>query len=605
MPATNRAIGTLTFALPITTAGTLLIAGAAFSLADLPAVPVPSENPITEEKRVLGKALFWDEQLSIDNTVSCGSCHMASAGGADARLATHPGADNILNTPDDVIGSPGVIGRDANAEFEPVGVFELDVQVTARSAQTAIMAMYAPELFWDGRAGDAFVDPDTGATLIATGGALETQALGPILNDVEMGHPDRDWEEVANKLSGAVPLTLAQDVPPDMHSALDGAETYADLFERAFGDPEVTPARIAFAIATYERTLVPDQTPWDAFVAGDTDALSAAQQAGWQAFVTSACAACHTPPTFTDDTFRNIAVRRANEDRGRGDITGNPADNGRFKVPTLRNAGLKPTFMHTGDFTNMNQVLAFYRGPGAPGNNRDPLLPVAFPPNVNNQVVDFLVNGLTDPRVAGEEFPFDRPSLHSEHTPGNPLLITQGVAGSGGTPPEMIAVSPPNLGNAGFQVGVSGALGGASAELVLSSHEPSGGELSGEVVAAAVLNGVNTDDGYGTGWWPIPSNEDFDGRTVYLQWRIDDPGAPGGVALSPVARLDLFCGSACPPSCAADLAEPAGTLTFADIGAFVSAFQTASFAADLAEPWGQHTFADIGAFLASFNAGCP
>src|SRR5687768_18620450 len=74
--------------------------------AGLPPVPVPAENPITEPKRVLGKILFWDEQLSSDASVACGSCHRPSAGGGDPRTGRHPGIDK--GTIDDVMGSPGI-----------------------------------------------------------------------------------------------------------------------------------------------------------------------------------------------------------------------------------------------------------------------------------------------------------------------------------------------------------------------------------------------------------------------------------------------------------------------------------------------------------------
>ena len=82
-------------------------------LGDLP-IPVPGENPITEEKRVLGKILFWDEQLSSDNTVACGTCHLPAFGGTDNRKAIHPGADEKFNTEDDVIGSPGIARYNEN-----------------------------------------------------------------------------------------------------------------------------------------------------------------------------------------------------------------------------------------------------------------------------------------------------------------------------------------------------------------------------------------------------------------------------------------------------------------------------------------------------------
>lgn len=67
-------------------------AGLLGSAAGLPDPPAPPENPITEEKRVLGKMLFWDEQLSADSTVTCGTCHIPAAGGIDPREAVHPGS---------------------------------------------------------------------------------------------------------------------------------------------------------------------------------------------------------------------------------------------------------------------------------------------------------------------------------------------------------------------------------------------------------------------------------------------------------------------------------------------------------------------------------
>ena len=84
----------------------------------LPAVPVPHENPVTEEKRILGKILFWEEQLSSDNSTACGSCHIPARGGSDPRTPDHPGPDLVFGTDDDLIGSLGV--RRSNAENERV-----------------------------------------------------------------------------------------------------------------------------------------------------------------------------------------------------------------------------------------------------------------------------------------------------------------------------------------------------------------------------------------------------------------------------------------------------------------------------------------------------
>src|SRR3954468_21989811 len=118
----------------------LTAAGAALALAwgaaalALPAPPAPKENPTTEAKRVLGKALFWDEQLSSDNTVACGSCHQPRFGGGDGRRVRGPGQDGKLGTPDDVFGSPGVVRLDAHGVHAKDKVFGDGQRVGTRAA---------------------------------------------------------------------------------------------------------------------------------------------------------------------------------------------------------------------------------------------------------------------------------------------------------------------------------------------------------------------------------------------------------------------------------------------------------------------------------------
>ena len=403
----------------------LLVAGAG-SLAfaqggppPLPPVPVPPENPITEEKRALGKILFWDEQLSGDNTVACGTCHTNGRSGTDGRIAFNPGPNVMFGDADDIRGSLGVRHADVNGNPVLDAIFGLGVQVTPRSANASIIAAYSPLLFWDGRADSTFVDPESGAVAIVNGGALESQALAPILSTVEMGRDNRQWSHVAAKLRSSEPLGHATAVPADVVPLIAAHTTYPELFQAAFGDTAITAERIALAIATYERTLVPNQSPWDRFVAGIPGAMTPGQTAGWNFFRGSPCAACHTPPTFSNFTFRNIGVRPPAEDPGRRLVTGNPGDRGRFKVPTLRGVGLKSTFMHNGVFSNLGQVIAHY-APGNPNiflDNIDPILPVGVPPNVQPALIDFMANALTDPRVAAQTFPFDQPVLHAGGLP--------------------------------------------------------------------------------------------------------------------------------------------------------------------------------------------
>lgn len=392
----------------------LFITLSGLAQAQLPAVSVPVENPVTEAKRVLGKILFWDEQLSSDNTVACGSCHAPTAAGGDLRLGTHPGADGIFGTIDDVTGSPGVVRRDSDGFAIEDPLFGFDVQVTGRAAPNFFGGIWSPQQFWDGRAEGQLIDPLDGVTVaIAANGSLEVQALGPILSDVEMAAEGRTWADVTNKLATAVPMVYATAIPADMQTAIAASPSYGDLFAAAFGDSAITPVRIAFAIATYERTLVADQTPFD------LGTLTVAQTQGFNAAfappgpgVPPNCSACHMPPLFTDNTFRNIGVRPPAEDTGREAITGIAADLGRFKTPTVRNAGLKTTFMHNGSLTTLAEVIAFY-APGGQNSaeNLDPVMPVPLAPLAIPNVIDFIQNGLTDPRVSTGTFPFDAPAL--------------------------------------------------------------------------------------------------------------------------------------------------------------------------------------------------
>lgn len=401
------------------------------NLQPLGNAPTPNENPITEPKRVLGKILFWDEQLSSDNTVACGTCHKPAAGGADSRLAINPGFDQIFGSADDIVGSPGIRALDENGLQLNDPIFGHDPQVTNRATPSFFTSMFADSNFWDGRATDEFVDPlNPNNTIIEEGGALESQAIGPILSTVEMAQQGRNWSDVVNKLEQVTPLLLAENIPADMVDALQGGSNYPQLFSAAFGDSEITPVRIAMAIATYERTLVPNETPWDLYIAGDNNAMTSDQIEGWELFDDTPCANCHRPPLFSDNNFRNIGLRPANEDLGQFEVTGQNNDRGDFKTPSLRNVGLRSALMHVGWVSDVSDAMDFYNAgtnntghvqftqdqSGIPdtGVDIDELDVFGDDPVRRGQIIEFLVNGLTDPRAASETFPFDRPTLASE-----------------------------------------------------------------------------------------------------------------------------------------------------------------------------------------------
>lgn len=428
----------------------------------------PIENPITEQKRVLGKILFWDEQLSSDNTVACGTCHRPATGGADPRLTTNPGFDATYGTADDIIGSAGIRALDENGQQLNDLLFGHDPQVTGRAAPSFFTSMFADSNFWDGRATDEFTDPlDDQVIVIAQGGALESQAVGPILSSVEMAQAGRTWEDVVNKLEQVAPLSLATQIPADMQDVLAGGTSYSELFTAAFSDSAITPSRIAMAIATYERTLVPNETPWDAFIAGDNTAMSADQREGWQLFNDSECRHCHVPPLFSDNNFHNIGLRPANEDLGRFEITEQTPDRGRFKTPSLRNVGSKTALMHLGWITDVSDSFDFYNAgtsdtghtqftqqqSNIPNSNVElnEIDAFANDPVQRNKLIDFIVNGLSDSRAEQEIFPFDRPTLSSETISNSAPQMAAGVRVDGEPTSASFQISV--IGNAGQPAG--------------------------------------------------------------------------------------------------------------------------------------------------------
>lgn len=506
----------------------------------------PPENLSTPEKIVLGKILFWDEQLSSNNTVACGTCHIPRFSFTDNREFTHPGADGIKGTLDDNITSPGVVRANAQRNFVPTPLFGLAPQLTKRRTNDIFGALYQDRIFWDGRAEDQFVDPESGLVSVVTGGALETQALEPIMSTVEMGHIGRTWDDVRDKLESAIPLRLATDIPPDMSAAIAIDPTYPDLFDAAFGTPDINSERIAFAIAAYERELVPDQTPWDDFINGNPTAMTPEQIDGWNQFNGIAnCHLCHTPPVFSDGDFHNNGMRPTAWDPGLQDTTGDINDRGKFKTPSLRGAGLRTSFYHGGYFQELWPIGVtniYWGGGGGFPDNRDPLLvPLMNVPGINMEnIMDFVGNALTDPRLENETFPFDKPTLFSERQAFSTNLYGDANPGATGVEPKFTAHMPAIVGHK-LRVGVSEAKGGSMAHFGASGAPGAGLFRGGRLVNIAQpmlefvslpLPGSGDVDGWRAIEIPIPDRANLVGRSFYMQWWIDDAGAPGGVASS-------------------------------------------------------------------------
>jgi cytochrome c peroxidase len=531
-----------------TTANAVAVPGA---VPPLNPPPAPAGNLVTATKAFLGKALFWDEQLSSTRTVSCGTCHFASNGGSDARTlaggarSRNPGADNVFNTPDDVFGSPGVPANNAGGTYSFSPVYGFGEQVTSRKSRSYIDAAYSNSLFWDGRAGAVFTDPLSNTVVLQNGAALESQVLGPPVSSAEMAHAGRDWNDVVARVSSSKPLALSPAVPAGLRDWI-GGRGYPELFAEAFGTSDVTPARIAMAIATFERTVYSDRTPFDAAASGVTQ-LSAPEARGQAVFNGQGrCNTCHAGTLFSDNQFHNVGLRPQTEDPGRFAVTNNLNNLGEFRTVSLRNVGLRSPYFHTGQFTTLEQVVDFYNRGGdfdAPNIDRNRIRPLGLSPQQRADLVAFLRGALTDPRVAAGSAPFDRPMLYSEST-RVPQITGAGTPGTGGAVPRVTAIEPPLVGNPSFTVAVSNALGGAQAVLVVDSNDPGTGPTipsTGSLARVSVqLSGSGAGQGSGSVSLSIPDSAALVGQTFFGRWFVTDPAAPGGVAVTPAFRLTIF-----------------------------------------------------------------
>ena len=515
-------------------ASSTALAASLLSQAPLGTPPTPAQNPTTPAKAVLGKILFWEEQLSSNGRVACGTCHLPEFGGGDSRRQRHPGADAILGNADDTWGSPGVERRDAVGQYVSDVRFGFGEQVTGRASISNAIAPWFPEQFWDGRVNGVLTDPETLVVVIPSGASLEAQSLHPMRSEVEMARANRSWADIRQRVAQVQPLALATNLPPDVQTALANAPTYAALFTAAFGDPNVTMARIAMALATYQRTTVPNQTPWDLYAAGQTSALTASQIAGLQLYNTTAlCAACHPLGLTTDLSYRALGVVPTTQDPGRGGVTGLAADMGRFKTTGVRNASLKTTFLHNGRFTSMNALINFYRGGGGSFLPRDPALqPFTLTTTEQQQLLDFLDNGLVDPRARAALPPFDRPTLVSETQLVGANLYGAATPGGGFTP-EILAQMPAFLGNPEWSVGFVQAPPNGVGWFVLSLlPAPPGMQLAGVTLLArpdlyALLVPFALDaNGRATLVVSLPFAPDLRGVTLYGQGLLADASNP-------------------------------------------------------------------------------
>ena len=204
----------------------------------------------------------------------------------------------------------------------------------------------------------------------------------------------------------------------DTAAAIARHPTYPALFAAAFGDARSRRCASRSRSRPINARSSPTKRCGTASLPATLRRSRGRALYGWRALQAFHCTACHTPPLFTNNEFFQIGVRRADFDRGRENVTGDPEDAGEMKVPSLRNAALRPRFMHTGEFTSLGAAIRFYintlalpERDGIPGAG---LYTFNMSSIDESDLREFITTALTDPRVRDETFPFDRPVLRSE-----------------------------------------------------------------------------------------------------------------------------------------------------------------------------------------------
>lgn len=196
------------------------------------------------------------------------------------------------------------------------------------------------------------------------------------------------WDAGVKTIERAVHPPMLADFEMNMDiveltNRLESNASYVLDFNQTFGE-KMEYKHVVHALAAYQRSLIFFNTPYDRFMAGDKNALNETQKRGLALFRsdTVGCAKCHKEPLFFDDTWHNIGLEEKFEDYGRGRVTLDSADFGKFKTPTLRNVAVTAPYMHNGSIATLQEVVFFYAGGGVFSPNKSALIHKI---NLNNQ----------------------------------------------------------------------------------------------------------------------------------------------------------------------------------------------------------------------------
>jgi cytochrome c peroxidase len=360
---------------------------------ELDKIPQDPNNPITDEKILLGKLLFHESALGIlpqdpvaIQTYSCASCHFAGAGFQAGRIQG--------------LGDGGM-GFGVNGEGRSLHPKYSGETIDAQPIRspTVLNSAYQKNMLWNGQFGA------TGANV----GTNDRWTPGTPKATNELGFEGVETQAIAG-------LNVHR---MDLDNHFIQNTLYKTLFDGAF--PQVLPAErytrknTGLAIAAYERTVLADQAPFQLWLNGNSTAMTLEQKKGAVLFFgTAGCATCHNSAALNDENFYALGMKHLYQEtaiptfktaptnvevKGRGGFTGKEEDNYKFKTPQLYNLKDSPFYGHGGSFRTIEEVIR-YKNAAIPDNNVSALSPHFQPLNLSDeeiaQLVDFIENALYD-----------------------------------------------------------------------------------------------------------------------------------------------------------------------------------------------------------------
>ena len=284
----------------------------------LPAtITSPADNAQTPEKIALGKLLFFDPILSGNNDVACATCHHPSLGYAD-------GIDLSIGVNGQGLGTARHFLLPNNIPF------------VRRNALSIINTAF------NGMAADGTCNPAAAAMFFDN----RTHSL-----ELQSAEPMKAMEEMRGTAFSST------NILDTIVFRLKNIPKYTQLFQQAFQvSNAATIENAEKAIASYERSIVSNQSPYDRYIRGDKTAMTQQQLTGMSAFASNGCNKCHSGPMFSDYALHVLSVP---------DNSKRPGDAGAsetyaFRTPSLRNLLLTAPYMHSGVFASLDAVVDFY-----------------------------------------------------------------------------------------------------------------------------------------------------------------------------------------------------------------------------------------------------